>query len=296
MKPTILVATDFSENARPAAQWAERFAKTGGYRIVAVHVTEINFANWASGAYDLLENTELHQQAEERIGQWYEEAVGRRPDAVDVRVGHPEVQITEAVAEHDPAYLVVARSGKNALQKFWLGSTAQSLANDPPCRMFIVHPDHDTMDLGQIAVGTDFSPNSEVALETAAELAGELETRLEIIHATEEPALESFGPDEPPEHFDRETLNGKAADRMDELLAKHGESLQAIEHDSHILDADPARGIIEFVQKHGIDLLVVGRTGHSQFAAPVLGSVLSKLVHYVDSTVLITPSIDEPEA
>lgn len=289
----LVVGTDLSDNARAAAHWAHQFGDSTDCEVIVCYVTEINVANWASGAYDLLEDDQLRAKAERRVREWYEEATGVEPDGVDVRVGTAQVQMAEATHDLDADCLVVARSGKSSWEKFWLGSTAKALANDPPCNLIIVHPEHEKPDVGEIAIGTDFSKSADRALVFAADLARRFGAKLDIVYSDEEPAVEIFEPEEVPDEYLRGDVYLEGPAKMDDLVERHAKELEGIDYETHIVKDAPAKGLIEFIDSHGIDTVVVGRSGHSPFVASMLGSVLNKLVQSVPATIAIAPSAVE---
>ena len=291
----LVVGTDLSQNAQVAAQWADRFAEAHDAEIVVCHVTELSVKNWASGAYELLEDEARRRKAEERVEQWYQEAVGEEAAAVDVRVGTTAVQLRECVEENDAEALVVARSGKTSWEQFWLGSTAKALANDPPSNLVIVHPEHSAPEVDRIAVGTDFSANADRALVLGATLAAGLGAELEIVHSSSEPVVEVFEPDEVPEEFRRGDVYLRAQDEMNDLVARHQKQLEGVDYQTHILKQSPAKGLMHFIDANDVDLVVVGRSGQSPFVASVVGSVLNKVVQAADATLVISPAESEEQ-
>ncbi|MDX1608979.1 MAG: universal stress protein [Halofilum sp. (in: g-proteobacteria)] len=292
-KAKLLLATDLSDNAKPAAVWAQGFGEAGGADVHLVHVVEISAANWASGAYALLEEARLQDQAREKVTQWYAEATGGEPAGVDVRVGTPATQLAEAVRDSKADLLVVARTGKRAWERFLVGSTARALALDPPCELVIVHPEHGRAEVGNIVLGTDFSENAGRALAFAAGLARRYGAKLHIVHAEEVDELQALdalaGELIPTEHRRAESERA-SSERLADLVQNSAAELEGVEHTTRALTGMPARALAEYCKKGGADLLVVGRAGHSALLAHVLGSVVNGVLQAAPTHLVIVPA------
>lgn len=292
-KAKLILATDLSDNARCAAEWAHGFGRTEGAEVAVVHVVEISAAHWAAGAYDFLDDDKLRAQAEERVRKWYVDATGTEPASVHVRAGTPTVQLAEAVKEEKAHLLVISRSGKGGWAKFWLGSTARGLAVEPPCEVVIVHPEHSRPEVAEVVVGTDFSKNADRALTVACELARRYGAHLQLIHAEEVDeidALDGLGGASIPARYRRSSIDEEASKRMKSLEEAHAPDLDGIDYDTRLSQDNPARALIEYCEKNRADVLVIGRAGLSPLLANVLGSVVNGVVQAAPTTVVIVPA------
>lgn len=286
----IVIATDLSDNSAVAARWAHRLAETFDMDVVVTHVVAISVSNWASGAYDILEDPTNFQHAEHRVGDWYEEITGERPDAIDLRVGTPQVQLTESVEEFDAAMLAVSMSGKGAVKKLFVGSTAQALASHPPCPVAIVHHHFETFHQPpRLAVGCDFSENSDRAVEYAARLAELTDSTLDIVHADTAPDLD---------FIDQEDIEGAPCDEdhqawaeeeMSEMKSRLSDALAGVDFHTHIVHDSPSRGLIGFAKDEESDVILVGRSGQSEFVGAILGSVINTLLQSMPCTTMVVP-------
>lgn len=292
-KAKLILATDLSDNARPAAEWAHGFGRTEGAEVAVVHVVEISAAHWAAGAYDFLDDAGLREQAEERVRKWYVDATGSEPASVQVRCGTPAVQLAEAVREEKADLLVISRSGKGGWEKFWVGSTARALAMEPPCEVVMVHPEHSRPEVAEVLVGMDFSENAERALATACRLARRYGAHLQIIHSEEVDdidVLDGIGAATIPAKYRRSGIDEEVSKRMKSMEEAHASDLEGIDYDTRFMQDNPARALIERCDKDRADVLVIGRTGHSPLLANVLGSVVNRVVQAAPTTVVIVPA------
>lgn len=286
----IVVATDLSDNSAVAARWAHQLASTYGMSVVVTYVVEISISSWASGAYDILDDPTNFQRALDRVNAWYVEKTGARPDDVDVCVGAPVDQLEEAVEDYDAAMLVASMSGKTAMTRVFVGSTAQSLASDPPCPVTIVHADFESLgDPPRLVVGCDFSANSDRAVDYAAKFAGLTGSSLDIVHADTAPELDFIDDEDiqpPPDEDDHRKW---AAEEMKALEERLSDTLEPIDYQLHIIHDTPSRGLLGFAADNDADLILVGRSGQSQLVGALLGSVMNALLQSMPCSTLVVP-------
>lgn len=294
---SIILATDLSKNAGFAAKWAHTFAEEHGLSVVVAHVVSISVSNWAEGAYDVLDDTAMMAKAEKKVVDWYAEETGDQPDDVCVLVGHTPVQLSEIAEEKDAAMLALSVSGKGAVKKFFLGSTAQSLANDPPCPVVVVTPEHAEMHKPpRFVVGIDFSKNASRALDFAADLARTAGAKLSIVHADTAPAIDVVDADDLPEKYVSNGHYEWAKEEMEKLLEAHADNLEGVDYEVQVIEDYPARGLLEYTDEVDADVLVVGRSGHSRFVSSVMGSVVLKALQAVEATTIIVPAQQPAQA
>lgn len=287
----IIVATDLSDQAAVAAQWADDYAREHDVAIVLAHIIKIGVANWAKGAYDVLEDTRLMRKAQERVQDWYREATGSSPDDIVVEVGHVPVQLEDLVDKHRASMLVMSVSGKGSLQKLLVGSNAKSIASDPPCPVILVDPEHtDFHDPPRLATAVDFSENGRRAARFGARMAREFDAPLHLVHADREPTIEALDREDLPEEFVEDGVFEWAREEMSELVDQLEDDFEGVDYELHCIKNDPASGIIDFVDEHDTDLLILGRAGHSRFVATIIGSVLLKMLQAVPTNLAIVPA------
>jgi len=292
-KKKLILATDLSSDARPAAVWARGFGEATDTQVIVLHVVELSAAHWVAGAFDYLDDPELQKKAEENVRKWYTDAAGAEPGGVQIRAGTAAVQIGEAVRDLGADLLVVSRSGKRGWERFLLGSTAKAVAIDPPCEVVIVHPDHAKPDVKDIVVGTDFSANADRAVSVAAELALRYGAKLHIVHSEDvedvDP-IDALGGATIPTEYRRSDSEIDASRRMKSLEKSHASELEGVDYQTRLGRDEPGRALIDYCERNKSDLLVVGRAGHSPLLANVLGSAVNRVVHGSPATLVICPA------
>lgn len=281
----ILVATDLSEHCGAAAMWAQQFKeRTGAARVIVGHIVEISVSSWLKSAYEVLEDDQKRQEAEQKLAEWYTEHTGAQPDEVALRAGSCLAQLSEIVEELEgPTLLVVSMSGKGAFTRFFLGSTAYALASQPPCPVAIIHPEHSQLKEGTpIVSGTDLSHNAQKAVAYAARIAVGLGVPLEIVHGHGAPTspLVNLEPNE-----SQETTATTVTDAI-----RRGPGLpDDLDYRIRVIYDDPADAIVEHAKSLDADLVVLGHSGESVLVQSVLGSVAQRVVNHMPCSMVIVP-------
>ncbi len=286
----IYVATDLSEVSASAARWAQNAKASFGSEVTVAYVVEVSVSNWFSNAMDTFEDHQRVEKAKENIRSWYKDATGELPDHVDIRTGSPASQLAQIIgAEGDKSLLVMARSGKGPVQKFFLGSTVSRVASMPPCPLVIVHPEHETLEpTHPVVVGTDFSPNGNHAVEVAAKFADALGSPLHIVHANPSPQILVFdGADVPVDAMQASAKLWSSAamqDLMNKMTPTAGPDLTA-----EVSGDLPAVALAEAVKSRSAGLLIVGHSGESELMQQVLGSTAQRCLSEMPCTLIILP-------
>jgi nucleotide-binding universal stress UspA family protein len=127
----ILVASDFSDTARVAADWAADFARALGAKLVVVHVFDMPVVGLPDAAFivDAKTAARLSEQAQRgldaeiarlrELGAEVETGLLRQGDARDV--------IPKAAESTGAGLVVVGSHGRRGLSRALLGSAAESI-------------------------------------------------------------------------------------------------------------------------------------------------------------------------
>ena len=147
----ILWATDFSEQATVARDWAIHCARCSQGRLFALAVAdvadvpvltdvvtpEVGRADLA--AAEVWTEAKLAEVVQERLGREISEmrAAGVEADPV-VRVGVPWREILAAADELDIDMIVMGSHGKHGLKTLLLGNTVENVTRRAPCPVMII--------------------------------------------------------------------------------------------------------------------------------------------------------------
>lgn len=282
----IIVATDLSDNCSAAARWAQALKeRTGASHLYVAHVIELSVSTWVTSAFEALEDPAQRGVAERKVADWFQAATGTPADGVFLRAGSCLPQFTEIVGELTGAtLLVVAMSGKSALKRLIVGSTARILAGQPPCALAIVHPDHaEISTTAPVVTGTDLSVNGNHATSYAAGLAQALAVPLDVVHAYGAPSTALVNLAHETAH---ETTVKVVTREIEEIPA-----LEGVDARIHVLADEPGHALIARVGASDADIVVVGHSGESLFVQNVMGSVAHRVVGHLPCTTIIVPGI-----
>lgn len=234
---TILVPTDFSDNARNAANYAAQLAKKINASLVLLHaymlptpVSEVPY---------MMVNVDEIQQENERIAG--EEAEKLASNGIRctylVRLGYPSDEIEAAIEDQPVDLVVMGMRGKGTLEK-WMGSTTTSTIKKISKPILVVPEDATYRDLQNVTYATDFTYSVGFQIyEPLLNLLKLFNANLHIVHVSKD-----------------ET---KAEAQLDPAF-------KAIPHQFHLVeDSDVRHGIETYLEQQPTDLLVMVTHEHS---------------------------------
>lgn len=140
----ILVPIDGSETAYSAVDKAVEFAKAFGSKITVVQVLTLDpyiAAEYisASQTNELIERAKgfILASLEEAKAKFAESGVNVETRLLEGQVVHRE--ITKAAEDIQADLIIIGSHGRTGLQKFFLGSVAQSVLTDGTTPVLIIH-------------------------------------------------------------------------------------------------------------------------------------------------------------
>ena len=277
---TIVVATDFSDNARVALAWAERLAGQHGGALLLVHALKAEliapeFVPVLREHYDEF-RTGVKQQLEREAEQ-----VRRGGITVDCELGVGAAFdiVIEAARRHNADVIVVGTRGRTNWKRLLLGSTAARLVRNAPCPVLTVHP----TDAGSprpvrtVLVPTDFSEDAAIAAEAATRIRGVTgaDQRLVLLHAYDVPFEATYLPGS----LLMEAMTAAAArakETIEQLAAEMRDS--GITVDTLTCAGYPPQIILDQAKIVGADLIAMGTHGRSGMDRVFIGSTAERVV------------------
>lgn len=286
MTAHLLVSTDLSGHIA-AARWAADAARRLKAKVVVAHVIELDMGGWLAERGAFAVEARTLELARQRVREWYTDATGERPDAIEVRAGG-FVRTMHAIAHQiDPLMVVMARTSKSRFTQFFLGSRVQHLASKPPCPLVVVHPEHDRLaGAGAVVVATDFSSTGRAAVDFAGDIANRLGAPLDVLHVLRAPLLPALDAVDGPMLAE---LHGWARGALEDMTRDQRDRHPGLSVEVHLLEDDPVDGVTDHAERHHARLLVVGQTGYTHQLADLLGSVTRGILHHLPGTVCIVP-------
>lgn len=141
---TILFATDFSEVSQYAFEYAATLATTYKARLVMLHVVQhqMDLRNFYVPHISFEElDRQVELSAEKKMADFYEKWREQFPDATaTVVIGVPEEEILKKAVEEAASMIVMGTHGRQGLDHFLLGSTAERVVKTANCPVLTVHP------------------------------------------------------------------------------------------------------------------------------------------------------------
>lgn len=278
---TIVIATDFSDNAAAAVAHAGEIARQHGARIVLVHAVASltpaapEFIPVPPAFYD-----ELRQRAQAELEK--EVASLRREGLLvdSVLVAEPAAAgVLKAATERSADLIVVGSRGTTRWQRLLLGSTAARLVREAPCPVVMV-PSSGVVRQGPMRVAlvaTDFSEDASCAAEAALRMLGASGPgrRLVLLHVYRYPP--AIAVSEGPALIDvLATTHNSAEAELATFAAKLAASGVAIETCAE--PGEPVEAILEKAAAIGADLIALGTHGRSRLKRLFLGSTAERVL------------------
>lgn len=290
---TIVVATDFSENADRALQWAIALARSHQASIVLVHAIEPTLA-----AIDFLKgpvNDEIRKRLDRAQKACSDSQVN---SSVEHNLGKPWEVILAVAMKNNADLIVTGTRGRTGYKRVLLGSTADRLIRTSPLPVLVVHPQDQvpTGGIRRILVPVDFSEESSLATSMAARLLAGRKGGGEIIllHAIEL-LVEWPTPDMPtvmPRYWDDAEATAK---RQLESIAASMRSDQ-LKVEVRTFRGYPPDAIDLECKSGGFDLIAMGTRGKGGLERFMLGSVAERVLHHASCPVITVrkPDADSP--
>jgi nucleotide-binding universal stress UspA family protein len=197
--------------------------------------------------------------------------------------GSPAAVLHSHAARWGADLIVVGGSPRNA--HLGIGAVAEQTLHASPCAVLVAPADRDETipHVRTIGVAFDGSREAHAALDTAAELAGQLGCGLEAIDVVE-PAFRDY-----PFGWTFETDPDYAAARCDEASQTTHRAVDACGHPARatVVVGDPVRELVE--RSRDLDLIVAGSRAYGPVRRLMLGSVSTRLVRDAKCPVLVLP-------
>jgi nucleotide-binding universal stress UspA family protein len=272
----LLFATDFSDAARRAEDYACALAASWGADLTVMTVVEFQPGMDREYAVNQLYLTDRLYEATATLAA-LKDKLHRRGIQTATRVGTglPSEEVIAAAQAEDTDLVIVGTRGKSGLAHVLLGSTAERVIRMAPCPVLAVPiPKTEAtvgqgMTLNRILVPTDLSDCSLEAVHYARIAAGQAKASIELLHVME-PA--SYGIDFTIESSDEREQKRKAATERLEALSSEL-AAAGIAAKVSLCGGSPADAILQFAARSSSDLIVMGTHGRRGLSHMWAGSV-----------------------
>ena len=278
----ILCPIDFSEFSVWAYRYALSLAEHYRAKLVAQHIVEI----WRYPSVGFVASAQLYdefcQAVRESGQQQLQEFVKNhthseiQPELV-VHLGMAPDSILSFAQARKTDVIVMGTHGQRGYDRLMLGSVTDRVMRRAPCPVLVVSkPPHDSMTAGEqrrhvhhlnrILFCTDFSENSERALNYALSATAEYDAELTLLHVLEQV----------PSPAKTEEAIAAATAQLDKLIPPEGPNTLKIKTAVRI--GKPYRQIIQFALEAQIDMVTMGVRGRGALDLAVFGSTTYRVM------------------
>ena len=278
----ILCPIDFSEFSVRAYQHALSLAEHYRAKLVAQHVVELWRYPYADYAASLGDYERFSQALREGGKEQLEEFVKNhthdeiQPELVVHQGIAPDSILSFAQAEKTDV-IVMGTHGRRGFDRLMLGSVTDRVMRRAPCPVLAVgKASHDSVaseeerhrrhHLSRILFCTDFSDNSERALNYAFSARAEYDAELTMLHVLEEVS--------PPAK--KEQAIATAKDKLEKLIPSEGRKTPKIKTAVRI--GKPYEQIIQLALEAQIDMVAMAVRGRGALDLAVFGSTTYRVL------------------
>jgi nucleotide-binding universal stress UspA family protein len=278
---TIVVGTDFSDDARVALDWASDVARERGARIVLTHAATIAASMAMAPEFVPMDDSwyrAIEEGAREELERWAG-TVRAKNVAVETVLGfEPAVASILEVAAGDHAdLLVVGTRGLTGLKRFFLGSVAGRLVRRAPCPVVTVHGGAEVRrPVRTVLLPTDLSEGAARAAEAALQVLGDgVNRHVVLLHVYRYPVMFSAAPalvlTQQIADFVRDARARITAQA--DRLRERGMATEVI-----VEEGIPSERILAYAEELKVDLIAMGTHGHSGLDRLFLGSTAERVL------------------
>ena len=278
----ILCPVDFSEFSARAYRYALSLAEHYGAQVVVQHVAEL----WRYPSAGFAASAALYDEFCQSVCENGKEQLQKFVKSNTPGAFHPDLAVHEGIAPDSILSfaqalkadgIVMGTHGQRGFDRLMLGSVTERVMRNASCPVLVVrNPSRDLMatdkdgrhvhHLRQILFCTDFSENSERALNYAVSAAEEYDAELTLLHVLEE----ATGP------ANTEKAITAATDQLDKLISP--EARKTLRIKLAVRSGKPYRQIIQFAEDGQSDMVAMGVRGRGALDLAVFGSTTYRVM------------------
>ena len=290
----ILCPLDFSDSSRHGVRLAQAIARWFDARLTLLHVHQlvpslIGVGPGATAAPPVLLSNEDRRALFEALRTFG--GVGEHARDVDALIVE-DTSVAGAIVNHaseiSADLIVIATQGRSRLERFGLGSVAETVLRKAACPVLAVPPHvpaaalSNPASMRHVLCPLDFSPHATSALPHALRWATKAGARVTALHVAEvSPELA-----EPPLPEFEAYRDRVVSDARRHLAGAVRETASPIPIEQRLAVGRPAAEILRFAADHQADLIVMGIRGRSQLDMAFFGSTTNRVVRLATCPVL----------
>ncbi|WKN41626.1 universal stress protein [Tunicatimonas pelagia] len=268
---TILVPTDFSEQATYALDLAAGLAHKSGAKVQLLNVVEAPHGSSFSAmgevtAPDAKDNLYFIQLIESAKRKFSEMAAEGKYADIElegvVEVGHPFEHISRTIAEREVDLVVMGTKGSSGLEEIFVGSNTEKVVRRAGCPVLTVKTPVVFSDVKNIAFATNFRSDHSKLIQQLSELQKLFDATIHMVSVNT------------PSNFESDRYYKKA---MKEFAEQH----QLKNYTMNVYNDDPEEdGIIYFAEDIDADMIALGTHGRTGIGRLLSGSIAEDVVNH----------------
>lgn len=289
----ILCPIDFSDFSTRAYHYALSLAEHYRAKLAVQHIVELSrypYADYVASTGDYAEFCgALREGGKEKLRKFVKKHTHDeiQPELV-VHEGVAPDSILSFAQARKADVIVMGTHGRRGFDRLVLGSVTDRVMRRAPCPVLAISKlPHDSMGgggergrvhhLNRILFCTDFSENSERALNYAISATAEYDAELTLLHVLEDV----------PSPAKTEEATATATEQLDKLIPQGGRKTLKIKMAVRI--GKPYRQIIQFAVEAQIDMVTMGVSGRGALDRAVFGSTTYRVMQLGPCPVLAVP-------
>ncbi|WP_185153584.1 universal stress protein [Fulvivirga lutimaris] len=272
---TILVPTDFSQQAENATAIAANLAEKTKSTIILLHVIEDNAISMVSYTGELampgIEDRLYIYKLIEKAKHQFQELRGKYPGVTfqeEIKIGNPYYGVQEIIKDFEIDLILMGTKGASGMQEFLIGSNAEKVVRNAKCPVLTVHDDMNELKLNTVAFATDGKIGGGEHLKVLKKLRQFFDFDIYLVRVN--------------------TPNNFLTDRDSTLeLKAFADNNQLDNYKLRIYnDVTEEEGILHFANEVNADLIVMGTHGRTGLAHLIGGSIAEEVVNHTKRPVL----------
>ncbi|NVK84492.1 MAG: universal stress protein [Cytophagia bacterium] len=274
---TILVPTDFSEQARNATRLAAEIARKGNAKIVLVTVIEgsRNFsfntmgeAADAVGEEAFFINKLIEIQKEHLQNAAEDSALSGLTVETVLEMGSPYEGISQVIADRKADLLVMGTKGSSGLDEILIGSNTEKVVRYAKCPVITVKDEVSLSDIQNIVYATDLTTDQSQFINQIKEMQALTGAKIHLLKVNT------------PNHFYTER---QMNDSFDKFIKKHGLENVTVNIYNEATEED---GILYFAEDLGSCMIAIATHGRTGLLHLLTGSIAEDLVNHATIPVM----------
>lgn len=272
---TILVPTDFSEQAEYAIEVAYNMAKKHSAQLLFLHVVEDTTVSSVHYTADMeLPNIEdrlfvvrMIEKAKQDLAA-LEEKYTDTSIASHIRIGNPYHNIKDFVNDENVDLIVMGTKGSSGLEEFLIGSNAEKVVRHAKCPVLTINQKIENFDFKNIVYATGTEDDNKYCLLTLKEIQKVYGSKIHLVRIN--------------------TPNNFVPDRQSMAeLKKYAENCGLENYDIQVYnDVTEEEGIIYFADSIDADMIAMSTHGRTGLAHLLTGSIAEDVVNHSKRPVL----------